>query len=145
MAKIRIAEFEDISEMVRIERANFQERAFSRRQFRHYVQEHSAHVVFDSYVIFGYCVVFSRRNSNTARINVISVDPKYTGQGYGSMLLDEVESIYGDFYDYMALEVDAKNTNAIKLYLRRGYEPKKELPDYYGIGTMGIKMIKDLK
>lgn len=130
--------------MVRIERLNFQERAFSRRQFRHYVQEMSAYVVSDRFVVFGYIVVFSRRNSNTARINVISIDPKYTGNGYGTLLLNYAENLYNE-YDYMSLEVNAENKGAVKLYASRGYEAKKVLTDYYGPGTTGIKMVKPLK
>jgi ribosomal protein S18 acetylase RimI-like enzyme len=149
--KVRLAQFEDVSEMVRIERANFKERAFSRQQFRHYVQESSAYyqkssayVAADGFVVFGYIVVFCRHNSATARINVVSVDPIHTGKGIGSMLLDEVEFRYHVYYDYMALEVNVENWRAIKLYKARGYEPKKILPDYYGEGTTGLKMIKKL-
>lgn len=141
---IRQAKWEDISEMIRIERLNFHERAFSRRQFRHYVQERSAYVVGDNFVIYGYIVVFSRRNSRTARINVVSIDPKHTGKGYGSILLEHVETLYNE-YDFMALEVNTKNLGAIRLYNSRGYEAKKLLPNYYGDGADAIKMIKPLK
>lgn len=142
---IRQAKFEDISEMVRIERLNFQERAFSRRQFRHYVQERSAYVVADNFVVFGYIVVFSRCNSRTARINVVSVDPNHTGKGYGSQLIEHVECVYGQTDDHMSLEVNSRNIGAIKLYERMGYMPKNLLLNYYGEGTTGIKMIKDLR
>jgi ribosomal protein S18 acetylase RimI-like enzyme len=141
---IRLAQWEDILAMLRIEQANFKERAFSRRQFRHYVQERAAYVLADTYVVYGYIVVFGRSNSNTARINVVSVDPQYIGKGYGSMLLNHVEVYYGTAYDYMALEVNLLNWQAIKLYKSRGYLPKKILADYYGKDTTAIKMVKSL-
>jgi len=145
MYEIRIARWEDITAMLRIERANFGERAFTRQQFRHYIMGRCAYVVVDNFVLYGYIVLFVRAKSKTARINVVSVDPKHTGKGFGSLLLDYAETKYSETYDYMGLEVNADNLGAIRLYKGRGYNPKKVLPNYYGEGTTGIKMVKQLK
>jgi ribosomal protein S18 acetylase RimI-like enzyme len=143
---IRLARSQDIDSMLRIERSNFGERAFSRRQFNYYVKGKMAHVLDDSGVIAGYIVVFMRIRSRVARINVVSVDPALTGMGYGSKLLDEAEALYWCCAcDVMSLEVNVLNYQAIKLYKRRGYEAVKTIADYYGKGETAIRMIKELK
>jgi ribosomal protein S18 acetylase RimI-like enzyme len=142
--EIRKARIEDIDKMLYIERLNFKERAFSRAQFRDYVKKGHTYVVCHNDVVAGYCVVFVRSNSRTARINVVSIDPTITGIGLGSALLDVIHQTYMT-YDAMQLEVNMLNHRAIKLYKSIGYDPKAVLKDYYGPGTIAIKMIKPLK
>jgi ribosomal protein S18 acetylase RimI-like enzyme len=142
--EVRKARLDDIETMLYIERANFKERAFSRRQFEGYIKKGHTYVVCVSSIVIGYCVVFVRSNSRTARINVISVDPKSTGHGLGTFLLTYIEGRYKN-YDAIQLEVNVLNVHAIRLYKNRGYDPVATLRDYYGPGTTGIKMIKSLK
>lgn len=142
---IRLARSQDVDSMLRIERSNFGERAFSRRQFNYYVKGKMAHVMDDSGIVTGYIVVFLRIRSGIARINVVSVDPAFIGMGYGTKLLDEAEALYRCCAcDTMSLEVNVLNYKAINLYKRRGYEPVKTIPDYYGKGETAIKMVKKL-
>lgn len=142
----RIANASDISDMVRIEKESFGSRAFNKRQFQYYVKNHMAYVVSSNDTPMGYIVVFVRRNSGEAYINVIAIDPVFTGRGWGTFLLHETEQLYHNMaYNRMALHVDAANTRAIDLYKLREYELVQIIPDYYGEGTTGIKMIKNLR
>ena len=42
------------------------------------------------------------------------------------------------------LEVDVRNTNAIRFYERMGFRTTRRLPDYYGWGLEGLRMTKKL-
>ncbi len=43
------------------------------------------------------------------------------------------------------LEVDARNTNALRFYERMGFRTTRKLPDYYGVGLEGLRMTRKLK
>lgn len=143
--QIRLATLSDIDNILRIERASFGVRAFSRRQFSHYIKNGLIHVVADIPGVIGYIVVFVRANSDTARINVIAVDPSHTGKGYGTMLLGYTEQRCLADYSAISLEVNVINYKAIQLYKTLGYEATRVLCDYYGPGETALKMVKRLK
>jgi len=42
------------------------------------------------------------------------------------------------------LEVDVRNTNAMRFYERMGFRATRKLPDYYGWGREGLRMTKKL-
>jgi ribosomal-protein-alanine N-acetyltransferase len=42
------------------------------------------------------------------------------------------------------LEVDVRNTNAIRFYEKMGFRATRKLPDYYGWGLEGLRMTKKL-
>ncbi|MGZ4849816.1 MAG: GNAT family N-acetyltransferase [Candidatus Bathyarchaeia archaeon] len=142
---IRLALPEDLDDIVRIERESFGARAFSRAHFERYMKKGSMHVLTINYVVYGYIVVFVRANSDTARINVVAIDPAFKGRGFGSVLLNFIERICFADYLYISLEVNVTNWKAINLYKKLGYEAVKTLPDYYGEGQTGLKMIKKLR
>lgn len=42
------------------------------------------------------------------------------------------------------LEVDVRNTNALRFYERMGFKTTRKLPDYYGAGLEGLRMTRKL-
>ena len=42
------------------------------------------------------------------------------------------------------LEVDLRNAAAIRFYQRMGFREKRRLPDYYGRGLDGLRMVREL-
>ena len=48
--------------------------------------------------------------------------PEYQGNGYGTRTLELVENIVKEYSDSLYLEVAARNSNALKLYRRNGYD-----------------------
>lgn len=143
---IRLAIKEDLEEMVRIEYEAFGSIAFNRRQFKYYIKNGMAYVVSASGGVYGHIVLFVRRNSSQVYINVIAIDAAFRGRGWGSALLQEMEKLYlFKGYTKMVLHVNETNIRAIGLYKLRGYDVVGRIPNCYGEGTVGIKMIKNLR
>lgn len=80
-----------------------------------------------------------------ARLYSLAVDPALRGQGWGARLLAAGE----DWMRKHALrtcraEVKADNLAARRLYASHGYGEAGILPDYYGTGLHGVRLVKHL-
>jgi ribosomal protein S18 acetylase RimI-like enzyme len=89
----------------------------------------------------------SARNAHArwARLYSLAVDPALRGQGWGGRLLAAGE----DWMREQGLrvcraEVKADNQAARRLYASQGYREAGALPDYYGAGLDGIRLVKQL-
>ena len=89
----------------------------------------------------------SARNAHArwARLYSLAVDPVLRGQGWGGRLLAAGE----DWMREQGLrvcraEVKADNHAARRLYARQGYREAGALPDYYGAGLDGVRLVKQL-
>lgn len=97
--------------------------------------------------ILGFIIVTYRKNSKTANIETIDVDPDYQNLGIGSALLDnaEIEMRKQDI-KRSQLEVSERNENALWIYKKAGYKVNKFLVGYYYYDNLGsrnaIRMIK---
>ena len=81
-----------------------------------------------------------------ARLYSLAVDPVLRGQGWGGRLLTAGE----DWMRQQGLvvcraEVKADNHTARRLYLSHGYREAGTLPDYYGNGLDGVRLVKQLE
>lgn len=90
----------------------------------------------------------SARNAHArwARLYSLAVDPVLRGQGWGGRLLAAGE----DWMRQQGLrvcraEVKADNQAARRLYAGQGYREAGVLPDYYGAGLDGVRLIKQLE
>ena len=86
------------------------------------------------------------RHARWARLYSLAVDPGLRGQGWGGRLLTAGE----DWMRKQGLmvcraEVKADNHAALRLYASQGYHKVGVLPDYYGNGLDGVRLIKQLK
>lgn len=78
-------------------------------------------------------------------IETIDVRPDKQGKGAGNLLMEYAERMIREQdYNHVYLHVFTKNTNAQKLYLKRGYEVVGLVKNYYRNGEHALKMEKPL-
>ena len=85
---------------------------------------------------------------NSATISQIAVTKKFRRNGFGIVLLNEMEKYFPnegeDVVENVTLEVRASNEPAINLYKKHGYEVVVKKPHYYPDGEDAIYMVKRL-
>lgn len=85
---------------------------------------------------------------NSATISQIAVTKAYRRNGFGSILLKEMEKCFSkegdDIVENVTLEVRASNEAAINLYKKDGYEVVVTKAHYYPDGEDAIYMVKRL-
>ncbi len=80
---------------------------------------------------------------HTIRIYSIGVDPIRQGEGIGSRLLEwGVERACARRSDRISLEVDARDQRLVRFYAGKRFSPVCTLPDYYGPGAHGLRMVR---
>lgn len=90
-------------------------------------------------------VLFTRRNSRSARIYSVVVDPACRGRGLGAMLVRAAErEARRRGCALMSLEVREDNRAARAMYEKLGYGPHAALPAYYEDGAPGLRLRKPL-
>lgn len=95
--------------------------------------------------VAGAAVMLWRKNSPTARLYDIVVEPQFQGRGFGSRLLRACETeAVGRGYTAISLEVRTSNRRAVALYRNHGYDIAESLPGYYDGGASGLRMVKKL-
>ena len=88
----------------------------------------------------------SNGRARWARLYSLAVDPHLRGQGWGGRLLMAGENwMQQQGLTLCRAEVKADNHGARRLYLSRGYLEAGTLPDYYGKGLDGMRLIKRLE
>ncbi len=74
-----------------------------------------------------YSIIYER-----AELNYIVVDEKYRGKGIAQKLLDfALDDLKNNMVENFSLEVNVNNKDAIKLYLKNGFEIKTVRSNYY--------------
>lgn len=91
------------------------------------------------------CVLVELEKESTGHIVSLCVDPAYQKQGFGRLLMEEVESsLQTAGIKTIRLEVQVDNPAQV-LYFKLGYRVTGVKPRYYSNGTMGVSMAKTLK
>lgn len=76
----------------------------------------------------------------------IDVDASDRRRGAGKRLLAQlVQRLAAGGARQVRLEVDLRNAAAIRFYERMGFREKRRLPDYYGPGLDGMRMVTDVR
>ncbi len=87
-----------------------------------------------------------RLSPNTLRLFSLAVDPEHQGCGRGGQLLHQAENRARQRgAERMVLEVEARNVRLVAWYGQHGFNPVRELPDYYGPGCKGLRMQRRLE
>lgn len=74
-----------------------------------------------------YSIIYER-----AELNYIVVDEKYRRKGIAQKLLDfALDDLKNNMVENFSLEVNVNNKDAIKLYLKNGFEIKTVRSNYY--------------
>jgi len=99
----------------------------------------------ESATVVGWAVALLRRHRNraSARLYSVAVDPDHRGQGLGARLVRAVLAAVEQLGVHRCvLEVAEDNAAARRLYERLGFQYVRLLPDYYGPGHHGWRMVR---
>lgn len=143
---MRAARESDIDRLEEIEQCCFSGDRLSRRSFRNLIRSPSALlVVAENAGILGYALTLTRRNSKSARLYSLAIQPQSHKQGLGMKLVkacEEAARLAG--CTRIVLEVRADNVAAIALYQRMGYRRFGTAKRYYEDGEDALRFEKDL-
>jgi ribosomal-protein-alanine N-acetyltransferase len=81
-----------------------------------------------------------RRNSRTARLYSLAVDPAERGRGIGALLIRHLARALPARITALSLEVRSGNAAARALYTRLGFALAEEMPAYYPDGGDGVRL-----
>ena len=145
---IRLA---DLARVREIEREAFGERCYNTSTFLSFATRGrgGSFVAVRAGAIVGY--VLTRRSSPLALrkrggITSIAVDSQCRRQGVGAQLLSRaMEHLRRAGVVEMDLEVNRDNHRAIAFYQRAGFRADRMLPNYYGRGEHGLRMVFDVE
>ncbi len=142
MVAIRPARIFDINEVMRIERASFQEQ-YPKGLLMMFLENNPNTFLVAEYggKVIGYVMGYLRPDLE-GHIMSIAVDPEYRGNGIGSALLAEaIERLIREGARYIGLEVRVSNIGAIRLYERFGFMRVKRIIGYYSDGEDAYYML----
>jgi ribosomal-protein-alanine N-acetyltransferase len=137
LASIEDASSKDLDRLYEIERECFNEEAFTKDQISQLLDDYNT-VSFIARVqdeIAGFVIGMIHIERCTLRGHVLTIDvgSAYRRKGIGTLLMDEIESIFRQKgVKASLLEVREDNTSAINLYLKLGYKIMRKLDNYYG-------------
>ena len=144
----RDATLDDIPAMVRVEAAfPYDEDTIGPRQLRHLIARGHADVIVaeDDGEVIAYAVVLLRNGSSVAHGWAVVVLPEYRRNGVTTALFEWEEGrLFDRGYRAVSFEVRDDNVGALHLYEKFGYVIREELPDHFGPGRTGWRMVKDL-
>ena len=144
---IERAEREDLNTLYEIERECFPDNSFPKTFLKYLIIQHNS-VFLKAKVhgaIIGFIVGIIQVPYSIGRIYSLDIKPEFRGKGAATGLLQALETEFKlRGVTFSILEVDAKNTEALNLYQKFGYKPKRILKNYYGKNRNGIKMTKKL-
>jgi ribosomal-protein-alanine N-acetyltransferase len=87
-------------------------------------------------------LVWTRGKTPWGRVYALAVHPDAQGQRLGQRLLhDIIDQLRSRGGRKLFLEVRADNTSAVRLYEKAGFVICKPLPNYYGPGIGGVRMV----
>lgn len=138
----------DLDALVELERRAFtQGEAFSRKQLRYLLRSPRAVVkaakVDDRVVGWVIALLRHHRRYDSARLYSLAVDPAYRGRGIGERLVRYVLQYLEEHEVHRCfLEVREENATAQRLYERLGFTFVCTLPNYYGEGQHGRRMLR---
>lgn len=144
--RLRSARPSDLDALLALEQATFTSDLLSRRRMRHWIG--AANGIFVVAVdtrdaLAGYGLVFTRRDSRSARLYSLALAPAARGQGLGARIVGELEArARRAGFTHMHLEVAQANRPALGLYEKLGYARVRALPAFYEDGTDAWRMEK---
>ena len=143
---IRTAREADIDQLEDIERRCFSGDKLSRRSFRRFIRSPGAcMIVAENAGILGYGLVLMRRDSASARIYSIAIQPQNHKQGLGKKLIQRCEELARrGGRGRMVLEVRVDNGAAIALYEKLGYRRFGIKRNYYEDGEDALRLEREL-
>lgn len=149
----REATKKDLSRLSEIEKASFPAALYhdcilSKSEFRSYLKDkdYALNVITTDNDVIGYFLLdIAKDDPSASNLESMAIDEKWRGHkvGYAAMnFIEELSLKHG--FGAVSLQVHERNTPAIGLYKKMGYEAIDEEPDYYSDGGSLIEMQKTL-
>lgn len=141
----------DVAALLELERCCFQnlEETFNRRQIRYLIQDRRATVTVAQGQatgrILGWSVglVREHRRCRSGRLYAVAVHPEVQGRHIGKALVEHtLASLDALGIARVYLEVREDNASALRLYRKLGFADRGVLPNYYGQGRHGRRMMR---
>jgi ribosomal-protein-alanine N-acetyltransferase len=134
--KIKKVVSKDLNEIYYLEKGVFNKNAFSRGLIEKLIQKNLLFLKLEEdkfeKEIVGFVIVVK---DGLERANIINflINPKYHKKGYGSLLLQSTVQKIKQFNDIkkIVLNVQVKNSGAIKLYHKFGFKTIQKIDKYY--------------
>lgn len=150
--QLRLADPGDIEAIAGLEERAFDPALYggsimSRRSIRNFITRANALLLLaeKDHAVVGYALILFRRTSQHARFYSLAVDPACQGGGVGSALFQAVEDVSRQAgAAELLLEIREDNEILQNRYAKKGYEPYRLVPDYYGDGAGALKMRRAL-
>ena len=137
LAVLEDASSKDLNRLYEIEKECFNEEAFTKEQISQLLDDYNTISLIarvqDEIAGFVIGMIHIERSTLRGHILTIDVGSAYRRKGIGTLLMDEIESIFRQKgVKASFLEVREDNTSAINLYLKQGYMIMGKLDNYYG-------------
>ena len=146
--RLRPAQLSDLDALLALENATFTSDLLSRRRMRHWIEADNGIFVVavdKSGTIAGSTLLFTPRDSDSARLYSLAIAKAARGQGLGSRLIRELEKRSRKAgFKRIHLEVAHDNTAARSLYEKLGYRQVRSIPAFYEDGKDAWRMEKAL-
>ncbi len=146
--RLRPAAPSDLDALLALENATFTSDLLSRRRMRHWISaENGLFVVAvdKSGVLAGYCLAFTRRDSDSVRAYSLAIAASARGQGLGTLLFRDMEKRCRKAgFARIHLEVAHGNQVALGLYEKLGYFRVRSIREFYEDGKDAWRMEKVL-
>jgi ribosomal protein S18 acetylase RimI-like enzyme len=147
--RLRPAQLSDLDALLALENATFTSDLLSRRRMRHWVGADNGIFVVavdKSGQLAGYCLAFTRQDSDSARAYSLAIAASARGQGLGARLFRDMERRCRKAgFSRIHLEVAHGNSAAISLYEKLGYVRVRSIPEFYEDGKDAWRMEKALR
>jgi len=120
---------------------------FGKREMKYMLTKAHAEVVIaeNDTGIVGFAVLLFRTGSSVAHGWSMAVLPDYQHNGVTTGLFAWSEQHLREIgYKRVSFEVRSANAGAQRLYERLGYHEIEQMPDHFGPGHDGLRMVKDL-
>ncbi len=146
--RTEIGSVRDTDTLIAIENECFATEAFSRKQISLLLGDYNTIAIkaLDDGNVLGFVIgqIQLERGATVGHIITIDVLPAYRKRGIGTILLEAVETIFRQKHLQSSfLEVRKDNSEALRLYVKAGYENVGKLERYYG-SVDAICMVKPL-
>ena len=137
LAVLEDASSKDLNRLYEIEKECFSEEAFTKEQLSELLEDCNtvSLIARVQNEIAGFVIGMIHIERSTLRGHILTIDvgSAYRRKGIGTLLMDEIESIFRQKgVKASFLEVREDNTSAINLYLKLGYMIMGKLDNYYG-------------
>ncbi|MHA1915772.1 MAG: GNAT family N-acetyltransferase [Promethearchaeota archaeon] len=144
--KVKNVNFQDLDEIMDLEKKVFKENAFSENLMGNLISKKNLFLKLEGKKkennLIGFIIVIKDREDQVNIINFL-VNPEFQNKGYGTLLLKKTLEIIRELEDIkrVVLNVQVSNSRAIKLYEKFNFRKNpRKIENYYRSGESAFLM-----